>query len=354
MKNALVLLLVLSHPWSTRSETGIDRYLRLSEEVNGLRVRFRDNRYLVAHFNTPFSHLREPLATAEVLGQLLRAGGEMSEAINRRLRQMEQLKKTVEVRALSGSFGNIREVDALLEDVFPFRVAPGHWEFFADDEGFEVWNGVGGGLDTKAAYYARRSAYISRCLDNVRIGEEASIFNMSYTCNQHYSNITNYTLRRDGSLIALEASIALDYRGEGRADEAFGVIRQTMPCVEDFFARHGIRLRLTLKEGYDLFDWFVYDHVVELVDYGMFATSNKWVLYLNHHDGRVEEEKRCLSIAHELGHNFGLRDGYLDANCPEREVTPPDDIMHSVYGTVAQTRLYPYDVRRLLKPLCGR
>ena len=155
--------------------------------------------------------------------------------------------------------------------------------------------------------------------------------------------------------MVLETSFYLNYTGnKSRQKVAFAKVRQTIPCMQDFYARHGIKLSLTIKGDGQSDESDCCDHSINLHDQFDRVDSSNWAI--NQTVGTIlTPETRCTLYLHEMNHRLGLDDTYSDPDCPDREkIMPGFDIMAAGFPYPDFHVLYPYAIDELLGPLCGK
>ena len=221
-------------------------------------------------------------------------------------------------------------------------------------------------LNEKVDYHASQNDYISSCVDRVSEGKEiyhSKFFNptlcrkLPFFPDRRDSSPSKYTIQKREGRIVIKTSLYANYRGNiFNRKEALEDIRETIPCIKDFYAKHGIKLDLTIRGGDDPLDIIRSDHFINFYDNLNRSYVKDWAIYTTQKGNQVyTKNTRCGLFIHELGHNFGLPDTYPESRCPDRErIMPFDDIMRSSsHFSPYETKFYPYAIEILLKPLCG-
>ncbi len=224
-------------------------------------------------------------------------------------------------------------------------------------------------LDEKVRSRAEKDAYISACLARVPEGTRANIDDHWHQlCKSSRGQRTlfntkkKYQLEIKDGVVALSTTLCFTYRGkEAQRMATVEAIRETLPCMENFFARHGIKLNLNLRFGPNFHTWRECDHLVALHNdlEELNVNAERWATHrsLGHTIGTVPGLKnRCTLAIHELGHLFGLKDTYKSEKCQTRKrIMDSRDIMGPIFSLNPNIKkFYPYAIEELLAPLCDQ
>ena len=313
--------------------TEMGRFYQFSEELRQLESEYREKRRLYAETNASWKSLL-PFGR---MGQLARELSKLRDKIQFASEQLREQKKNLY------SYSKEKTEKSNLAEILN-----------EEDN-----------LNQKVDDYASENSYISNCIDRVPDGKEihySKLFNAD-VCRKilsffDYKRVTSvkYTLLKREGRIVIKTSIYANYRGSlFNREKALKDIRETVPCIKDFYARHGIKLDLTIREGNNPLDWIQSDHFINFYDSFHRPRAKKWAIYVTHGKNILTKDTRCRLFVHELGHSLGLNDTYPDTDCPDRKhIMPRNDIMSAGKNSnIHYTKLYPYAIEKLLKPLCG-
>ncbi len=362
----LISIILIFCSGFTYAQSDLDRYYSLEEEVAKLRAQFRDNQSLISETNTTSNHFWSPSSTKKILGRLHKDQDRILKEMEPKIKEMRRLEQTLEVKAWDYRFGTLEQVNTILGNVSQNNTcfAQGQ-QLFTSDKAFEAWNAQNGDLDRKVAYYAQKNGYISNCLENKKEGDNKTVsYRSKRLCkvidwfpDETIGSGVNYKLIKKNGIININTSIYFDYKGEERhRKEAFRKLRETIPCMKDFYARHGIKLNLTIKEDSGFMDRMGCDHTVNLHSHSEIGNSYNWPTHemTVNPNPELSAMNRCSLYLHELGHRLGLADTYSDPDCPDRDsINPPDDVMNYHWSGADNIKIYPSAIKTILGPICG-
>ena len=310
--------------------TELGHFYQLSEELRQLESEYRQKRNLYAETKASWK-IFLPFGR---MGQLARELSELRDKIQLASEQLDEQKNRI------SSYG-VEEAE--VENSDPVE-----------------------SLDEKVDSYASQNSYISNCVDRVPEGEEIrySKFLNYRLCRKipFFFDVPNinpaeYTISKREGRIVIKTSIYANYKGSFfNRKEALEDIRETVPCIQDFYARHGIKLDLTIRTGDNPLDMVRSDHFINFYDSFYRPDFSNWAIYVTRGGKDVlTKDIRCRLFTHELGHSLGLDDTYRDSDCPDRErIMPRNNIMSAGRNSnIHYAKLYPYAIEKLLKPLCG-
>ena len=226
-------------------------------------------------------------------------------------------------------------------------------------------------LDKKVHLYAHINPYISQCLNRVPERTRANIDHYWHedcrSSENHeitYLENKKYRLEIKNGAIELSTRICFSYRGdESKRLISTNALEGTLPCIRNFFARHGIKLNLSFAfepndqsslecDHSSTFHYHYNNQKNEL------ANSQNWVTYHSTNSIRSRDynpNSRCVLAIHEFGHFLGLADTSQSSNCVNRKrVMPSNDIMNTNFlESPYIKKFYPYAIEELLAPLCS-
>ena len=316
--------------------TELGYFYQLSEELRQLESEYREKRRLYAETNASWKSFL-PFGQT---GRLARELSELQDKIQFALEQLREQKK----RASSYTREKAKIEKSNLAEIL------------SEEDS----------LGEKVDDYASQNSYISNCIDRVPEGKEIhySRFFNRIVCRKipfffdiPDINPAKYTILKREGRIVIKTSLYANYKGHfSNREKALEDIRETVPCMKDFYAKHGIELDLTIKEGKNPLDMLQSDHFINFYDERDKSTAKNWAIYVGHRGKKIlTKNNRCSLFVHELGHSLGLHDTYPKSRCPDRgRIMPKDDMMRSGgYSNIHDTKFYPYAIEALLKPLCG-
>ena len=221
----------------------------------------------------------------------------------------------------------------------------------------------------KVDHYAQKNEYIRNCLENKNEGDSVeSDYDSKFVCRKNKraplwgTSPVNYNVYKKNKRINIDISIYFNYKGNKNRDRALELARDTLPCIRNFFAKHGIKINLKIREKYvfsflrgALGEAWDADHFINLHDEIRYADTANWSLYPLMVGYENSLEFRCGLFIHELSHRLGLNDTYPDPDCPDRKrIAPLGEIMSGVglFG-VSKSIFNPIEIKQMLAPLCG-
>ncbi len=350
----------------TYEEDDIDRYFLLKEEIDLLRCDIKDKHehYLKKRKST--ARLRSSAMKKKSIEHFEEEERVIKTKLRHKFLEMRGLKKKLDIQSWT---------ETLLEinNIVNFNACPSYNEKYPSSVVNKISKGwINGkeGLDKKVAFYAQRDEYILNCLDKTIDKKEVDVDEtFSFLCekingspDKYQTKLKKYRLKKENEQIVLSINLCFSYEGDvNNRNDSFRRLKDTKSCLEDFFARHGVKPDFNfyqmpgeteeylnkLKESSNC------DHHITLHDHHSRPNSSNWPTHtslgLN-----LTARDRCLIFVHEFNHNLGLPDVYADSRCPDRErVMPRDDIMHADIYMPTFFGFYPYAIKHILKPLCG-
>ena len=220
-----------------------------------------------------------------------------------------------------------------------------------------AWSNADSNLDKRIAYYSRKNPYIANCLEHVE--ERASryvSYRYSIPCESEEKGSFTRKVeagyrahKRDGQ-INIDLSVCFRYRGTGDRTQAFATVKDTIPCMEEYFSRHGIKLNFRAEM------WVGFskrcDHKVALYDELKKSNAEKWAIWKSS-TFTLNDNIRCALYLHETGHLLGLRDTALQSECSPVEIGHPRSIMRTgSLGGAINTHYMDHEIEQILRPLC--
>ena len=222
------------------------------------------------------------------------------------------------------------------------------------DSVFDAWININhDDLDRKAIYYAQQNNYLKEC---IRLNEKESKiigYQSRHICKENpppplfYSSPVSYKSYIKSGVMYIDTLLCFSYKGEEKDEkDAFSIVRETIPCVQNFFARHGIKLNIAMKK-------FPNPDCQSRINLHRFHPRNNALNWSTHQNqGSVNFNRNCSLYAHETLHSLGVRDTYPDPDCPDRKLGELDDIMRDNNLSINELNLYPYAIETMIKPLC--
>ncbi|MDC1174496.1 hypothetical protein OAT67_03845 [Bacteriovoracaceae bacterium] len=345
----------------TYAQGELDNYYALESEVAKLRAEFRDNQGLISEHNTTSNHFWSPSSTKKILDRLHKDQDRILKEMEPKVKEMKKLEQSLEVKAWDYRLGTLEQVSRVLGSVSSNNTCSAQGQqLFTSDKAFEAWNAQNGDLDQKVAYYAQKDGHINNCLNDKKNGDSGKKdYTSAHLCKKvgwwldsKRGEPVKYKVHKKNGLINIDTSIYFDYKGdEKNRERSFKRLRKAMKCMKSFYAKHGIRLNLTVKEDSGLHDWWSCDHSINIWDEKMNPNSANWTTTTYLSDARV-----CRHFLHELGHRLGLPDSYPDPDCPDREpIKSRYDMMYSTGSgaDVNESNIDGETISKLIRPLCG-
>ncbi|MFG1482066.1 hypothetical protein ABMA79_03140 [Halobacteriovorax sp. HFRX-2_2] len=352
------LLSILIFAASLTTHAGdLDTYYELELEINRLHSQFNKNQEEVAKKNNLFYRMLKAEETQAQITKLQKENQEIIKKLGPLKEELQSLENKLVVKSITGELKELTEVkDKNL-------CIDNELHYFSNDREFEGWNLKYGSKERRISYYANKSTYIKSCLEN---RPEDSIIEVDYKsqslCNEssdifkYVGTKTKYKTYIKEGLVNIDVSLYLTFDGnEKDKEESMALVRKSMPCVKDFYARHGLKLNVDLKEETGIMDRFKCDHTITISKEHKRPTATEWATHKFANVANINDQKRCKLYIHELAHNLGLADAYKDRKCPDRKIILDDkNIMGdgpSGYSPY-QAELNGTQLRTILSPLC--
>lgn len=199
--------------------------------------------------------------------------------------------------------------------------------------------------------------YISDCANRSYEGTVIKVrMTNCFPCNTNiitYSDVF-YDLQVIGNRIIISTKIRFMYTGNQSilSDETFeSIVEDNIKLIKDIYAQNGLEIDIQFvfdrTSGSDDLDQeflpvFLSDQINRM-------NETQWAWFT------IDGEKTTKTWAHELGHVLGLEDTYYDPDCPLRSyLGPGNDLMSGHSVKPKALRLYPWEVAKILEPLCGK
>lgn len=345
------------------AQSDLDRYYSLEREVANLTVEKEDVEQLIRKYSSSTDSFGSPTSAQKVLARLRNEQDKILKDIKTKAEEMENLEENLEVQAWDQRFGVLIRVNVMLGDVvrntncsFDGR------QFFTSDKAFELWTAKNNRLDKKVAYYAHDNEYVNNCLEKTNNGTEKKVsYTAKFTCEEpdsYFQGPVGYQVSKENDQIVVSTKISFDYKGNPQnKQKSIQAMRNTLPCMKEFYARHGIKLNISFEFNNNESTGQSCDHYLNLWDEVERADSVNWA---SHKTVGVEmglggaEYDRCSLALHELGHLLGLADSYPSPECPDQRVGTIDDIMRSSLNIKPEeAKIEDNDLKKILKPICG-
>ena len=347
----------------TYAQSDLDRYYSLEKEVAQLRAQFRDNQGLILETNTTLNHFWSPSSTKKILDRLHKDQDRILKEMEPKIKEMRRLEQILEVKAWDYRFGVLEQVNTILGNVAQSNTCSAQGQqLFTSDKAFEAWNTQNGDLDRKVAYYAQKNGYISNCLEDKNEGDKASV-NESWKglCKiidwwpdkyQSGGTPSKYRVYKKNQIINIDTSISFSYQGDKEnKSRSFERVKKAIPCMKNFYARHGIKLNLRIETSNNPHSSSSCDHSINLWDEKMNPDADNWTTTTYLDDSQV-----CRHFLHELGHKLRLDDSYPDPGCPDRKpIKSRYDIMYAIgmgAADVTESRLDADSISKIIGPFC--
>lgn len=172
------------------------------------------------------------------------------------------------------------------------------------------------------------------------------------------SSPNSFTVSKLNGQIVIAMDLFFKYKGDPKnRTTVLARLGRVKSCMAKFYQRFGLKLDLDFKVDTGWSDWASSDIALNLWDKYDRANSANWIMtntMLNGSHIDLTDATACGIASHELGHLLGLNDRYVDSQCPDRKLGPPDDIMRASGWTgLASERLYPDQLQSIIRPLCG-
>lgn len=219
-------------------------------------------------------------------------------------------------------------------------------------------------LDRFATYYASKNTLLTDCLLDLeedasyRIDRHTDIVQChdSWTTLERWESATiGYFSRRRGGVLEVSQRLSLFYSDSKWRKSAHARIEELRPCVEEFYARQGVRLKLTFNFDPNDPSFAKADGFVTLTLDSDRASQNEWSVFTL--KGKpLTDPALCQTMAHEVGHFLRLDDAYAGDGCPlmnPPEGVPEKNLMNKA-NFASEASLEPWQVMRIAAPLCER
>jgi len=212
-------------------------------------------------------------------------------------------------------------------------------------------------LDLKINENAQKNKYIRNCLVRVPDGSDEDV---SFPVDDGRGEWeAAYDLKKEDGQIILESEIYFHIKKNKAAITQ--QVEEVIPCMKDFFARHGIKFRPTFYyESWKSYFFKSSDHVVSLYENlpEHLPNARKWAtkmtngipVNLSNKSGSIN---RCSQFLHEYSHLLGMVDDKVTCNYyGESMKQKPPITSTDAFAPPEKLRICPEQIISMLSPLC--
>jgi hypothetical protein len=339
-------------------------YYEMLKQKTELEDKIAQKKRLRQEVNSRWNNFWSPGKTKKILDRI---DAEIISAHMQKFNIEEQLKKMQEEikiqmwkRFANGTFELIESNLGSAFSILCPITSDGDFQFFENEGSYLDWDQHFGNEEAKLSFFSNRpGTYVNSCLRQIPEGSSTTVNSqlrqlckkVSWGPDIIQGTNVNYQVAKKNGRIVISTSIAFNYQGDKEnKEEAFKQVEDSIPCMQEFFARHGIQLELTIMEGTPNHGC---DHNINLHDHYARPNAGNWAIY-GTAKGTLSASSRCAVNVHELSHKLGLADTYPDPDCPSRDpIGPLDDVMHQS-NPISAAKLYPEAIQQILGPLCDQ
>lgn len=335
-------------------------YYKMKADIPKLEAEIEQKKAQIEEADTGWNRFWSPNKTRDIIYRLNEEIRTTRIYINSIRRRIKLTEEELTIQVWRNGLNGLEFVEKKLGSAASILTCPtiqeGTYHFFENNSTHQAWLKAEGEQNKKIAYYANKDPYIQGCLNTKQEGAKTKVSGLLVSLcklpdKQHTAN-KKYELKKVNGQIVISTSISFNYKGnaENRA-EAFKRVQDAIPCIQEFFAHHGIKLELTIKSESGASSCH---HNVNLHDEFARSDSSNWT---THRDlGKVTTAgERCSVFIHELSHILGLPDAYPDPDCPDRQpISAENDIMRTTNIDSSNLTYFPHSIRTLLGPLCDK
>jgi hypothetical protein len=216
-------------------------------------------------------------------------------------------------------------------------------------------------LEKKAKVFINKNTYFSNCLKNSDDNKVIKVNKINkFLCKKkprpiYQKVVSKYQIVNKIDYVKINISIHLSYTGKKiNKNESINKIKQSIPCITHFFAKHGIILNMKLGFNENYFNKLFYDHKIQLKDVIKSKEDASYKKWFSHKLGNLNlnENHVCYGTVHEILHLLGLPDLYPDPDCPDREIGDWNNILYNSFKYFSSLRLFHKDIKNIISPLC--